>query len=110
MAAMTKEEFVQHVKSDTLPMYRLAYSILQNSAAAEEVSFPLAEKYEFSIMTRVASDSEQDFSKKALVQRMEEKTNVTVDYKTIPEEQFDDKYKLALSKSDMPDVVTKMYI
>lgn len=36
-----------------------------NSAAAEEVSFPLAEKYEFSIMTRVASDSEQDFSKKA---------------------------------------------
>lgn len=35
---------------------------------------------------------------------------MTVDYKTIPEEQFDDKYKLALSKSDMPDVVTKMYI
>lgn len=27
----SKEEFVQHVKSDTLPMYRLAYSILQNS-------------------------------------------------------------------------------
>ena len=85
-------------------------NVAANSAAAEEVSFPLAEKYEFSIMTRVASDSEQDFSKKALVQRMEEKTNVTVDYKTIPEEQFDDKYKLALSKSDMPDVVTKMYI
>ena len=33
---MTKEEFVQHVKSDTLPMYRLAYSILQNSADAED--------------------------------------------------------------------------
>ena len=32
MAVMTKEEFAQHVKSDTLPMYRLAYSILQNSA------------------------------------------------------------------------------
>lgn len=31
MAVMTKEEFAQHVKSDTLPMYRLAYSILQNS-------------------------------------------------------------------------------
>ena len=29
---MTKEEFVQHAKSDTLPMYRLTYSILQNSA------------------------------------------------------------------------------
>ena len=35
---------------------------------------------------------------------------VTAEYKAIPEEQFDDKYKLALSKSDMPDVVTKMYI
>ena len=33
---MTKEEFAQHVKSDTLPMYRLAYSILQNSADAED--------------------------------------------------------------------------
>ena len=32
MAVMTKEEFAQHVKSDTLPMYRLAYSILKNSA------------------------------------------------------------------------------
>lgn len=79
-------------------------------AAAEEVSFPLVDNYKFSIMTRVASDSEQDFSKKALVQRMEEATNVTAEYKAIPEEQFDDKYKLALSKSDMPDVVTKMYI
>ena len=36
MAVMTKEEFAQHVKSDTLPMYRLAYSILKNSADAED--------------------------------------------------------------------------
>ncbi len=79
-------------------------------AAAEEVTFPLAEKYEFSIMTRVPSDSEQDFSKKALVQRMQEATNVIAKYQSIPDEQFNDKFKLALSKSDMPDVVTKMYI
>ena len=38
MAVMTKEEFAQHVKSDTLPMYRLAYSILQNSADAEDAA------------------------------------------------------------------------
>ncbi|SHO43804.1 extracellular solute-binding protein [Anaerocolumna xylanovorans] len=79
-------------------------------AAAEEVTFPLTESYKFSIMTRVASDSEQDFSKKALVQRMQEATNVTADYQAIPDEQFNDKFKLALSKKDMPDVVTKMYI
>ena len=81
-----------------------------SEAQAEEVAFPLEENYEFSMMTRAASDSEQDFSKKALVQRMEDATNVTVDWQVIPDEQFDDKFKLALSKSDMPDVVTKMYI
>ena len=79
-------------------------------ASAEEITFPLEESYSFSIMTRAEVDSEQDFSKKALVQRMEEKTNVVVDYQTVPADQFDDKYKLALSKKDMPDVVTKMYI
>lgn len=78
--------------------------------SAGAVAFPLSENYQFTLMTRVSSDSEQDFSKKALVQRMEEKTNVTVNYNAIPDEQFDEKYKLALSKSDMPDVVTKMYI
>lgn len=78
--------------------------------AGSGVTFPLAENYEFTIMTRVGSDSEQDFSKKALVQRMQEKTNVTAIYNAIPDEQFNDKYKLALSKSDMPDVVTKLYI
>ena len=47
MAVMTKEEFVQHVKSDTLPMYRLAYSILQNSADAEDaVSEAIVHAYE----------------------------------------------------------------
>ena len=79
-------------------------------ASDSGVTFPLAENYEFTIMTRVGSDSEQDFSKKALVQRMQEKTNVTAIYNAIPDEQFNDKYKLALSKSDMPDVVTKLYI
>lgn len=74
------------------------------------VTFPLEKGYEFSMMTRAASDSVQDFSQKALVQRMQEKTNVTVDYQVIPDEQFDEKYKLALSKKNMPDVVTKMYI
>ena len=47
MAVMTKEEFAQHVKSDTLPMYRLAYSILQNSADAEDaVSEAIVHAYE----------------------------------------------------------------
>ncbi len=88
-------------------------SVNASSASTEapsEVTFPLDTPYEFTIMTRVESDSEQDFSKKALVQRMNEKTNCNAIYQAIPDEQFNDKYKLALSKSNMPDVVTKMYI
>ena len=81
-----------------------------SGGTAEAVTFPLKDNYSFTIMTRVASDSEQDFSKKALVQRMNEKTNCTATYEAIPDEQFNDKFKLALSKSNMPDVVTKMYI
>jgi putative aldouronate transport system substrate-binding protein len=81
-----------------------------SGGSAQAVTFPLDKPYEFTIMTRVESDSEQDFSKKALVQRMNEKTNCKANYQAIPDEQFNDKYKLALSKSGMPDVVTKMYI
>ena len=72
------------------------------SADGSGVTFPLDDSYSFSIMTRAETDSEQDFSKKALVQRMEAATNVQVDYQTIPADQFDEKYKLALSKKDMP--------
>lgn len=80
------------------------------SASESGITFPLEESYSFSIMTRAENDSEQDFSKKALVQRMEAATNVQVDYQTIPADQFDEKSKLALSKKGMPDVITKMYI
>ena len=41
------------------------------SASESGITFPLEESYSFSIMTRAENDSEQDFSKKALVQRME---------------------------------------
>ena len=56
---MTKEEFAQHVKSDTLPMYRLAYSILQNSADAEDaVSEAIVHAYEGDVSIRCAAVAE----------------------------------------------------
>ena len=59
MAVMTKEEFAQHVKSDTLPMYRLAYSILQNSADAEDaVSEAIVHAYEGDVSIRCAAVAE----------------------------------------------------
>ena len=36
MSVMTKEEFVREVRGYTLHMYRLAYSILNNSTDAED--------------------------------------------------------------------------
>ena len=51
----------------------LAASLGSVASASESggITFPLEESYSFSIMTRAETDSEQDFSKKALVQRME---------------------------------------
>ena len=99
-------------KMTALCMAAMLAASLGSVASASEsgITFPLEESYSFSIMTRAENDSEQDFSKKALVQRMEAATNVQVDYQTIPADQFDEKSKLALSKKGMPDVITKMYI
>lgn len=97
-------------KMTALCMAAMLAASLGSVASASEsgITFPLEESYSFSIMTRAENDSEQDFSKKALVQRMEAATNVQVDYQTIPADQFDEKSKLALSKKGMPDVITKM--
>ena len=86
-------------KMTALCMAAMLAASLGSVASASEsgITFPLEESYSFSIMTRAENDSEQDFSKKALVQRMEAATNVQVDYQTIPSDQFDEKYKLALS-------------
>lgn len=83
---------------------------VQKRVDADSVSFPLEEKASFTMLTRTPSDSEQDFSKKYIVQELEKETNVTVDFDVIPDNQFDDKLNLILSKKDLPDVVTKMYM
>lgn len=47
MADMTKEEFLQHIRTYTLNMYRLAFSILRNDADAEDaVSEAVLHAYE----------------------------------------------------------------
>ena len=47
MSVMTKEEFVREVRGYTLHMYRLAYSILNNSMDAEDaVSEAVLHAYE----------------------------------------------------------------
>ena len=47
MSVMTKEEFVREVRGYTLHMYRLAYSILNNSTDAEDaVSEAVLHAYE----------------------------------------------------------------
>ena len=85
-------------------------SAQSKAVSADGVTFPLEETVTFSIMTRAPSDTEQDFTKKKIIQRLQEATNIKIDWQVIPDEQFDEKYKLALSKSSMPDVITKMYI
>lgn len=77
MAVMTKEEFAQHVKSDTLPMYRLAYSILQNGADAEDaVSEAIVHAYE-KLDTLKKADSFRNGSYRSLPTRRKRSTGTT---------------------------------
>ncbi|MBO0994918.1 extracellular solute-binding protein [Bacillus sp. SD088] len=80
------------------------------SVDASDISFPLEKTETLNILTHAGSDSPQDFNEKILVQRIEEETNVHIDWTVYPSEQWGEKMKLALSKSDLPDVVTNMYI
>ena len=61
MSVMTKEEFVREVRGYTLHMYRLAYSILNNSTDAEDA---VSEAFGYSMIIKssfkfgqIASDS-----------------------------------------------------
>ncbi|WP_018751993.1 extracellular solute-binding protein [Paenibacillus sanguinis] len=85
---------------------------ITNSALqdASDIKFPLENTETIRILTHASADSPKDFNEKRLVQRLEEETNVRVKWTVYPDEQWGEKMRLALSKSNLPDVVTNMYI
>ena len=69
-------------------------------------TFPLSEKETIRGMTSYPSNTESDPNKRAIFERLEKATNVHVDWKSIPSDQWTDKISLQMSNySTLPDFV-----
>ena len=70
----------------------------------EEVTFPLKEKKELSFITSAPATTTQDPNERLIFQRLEEQTNVYIDWTCFVSDQFADKKNLALAQfGNLPD-------
>lgn len=65
-----------------------------------ELAFPLAEKVSLKGMTGYPASTESDPNKRTIFERLEEKTNVHIDWTAIPFDQWGDKISLQMSNID----------
>lgn len=71
---------------------------------AAEVAFPLAEEKELSFITLASADSTQEPNERIIFQRMEEQTNVKINWTCYVQDQFADKRNLAMANAkSLPD-------
>ena len=71
---------------------------------AQAVAFPLAEKAELSFITNAPARTTQDPNEKTIFKRLEEETNVHIDWTCFVKDQFPDKKNLALAQfGNLPD-------
>ncbi len=70
----------------------------------EDVTFPLKETKELSFITSAPATTTQEPNEKLIFQRLEEQTNVHIDWTCFVEDQFADKKNLALAQfGNLPD-------
>ncbi|MGL6201641.1 MAG: ABC transporter substrate-binding protein [Lachnospiraceae bacterium] len=70
----------------------------------EEVEFPLKEKKELSFITSAPATTTQDPNERLIFKRLEEQTNVHIDWTCFVDDQFADKKNLALAQfGNLPD-------
>ena len=81
----------------------------KNSAAASvdaaSASFPLSETVTFTALTHEPSFAGQEINDRLIAQRLEEATNVHIDWTVYVDDQFGEKKQLALAKKELPDMV-----
>jgi len=74
---------------------------------AEGYTFPLAEKAEISGLTRFPANTESDPNNRTIYKRLEEKTNVHVNWKAIQADQWGDKIALELANiKTLPEFIS----
>ena len=81
----------------------------KNDAAAKvdaaTASFPLQETVTFTALTHEPSFAGQEINDRLIAQRLEEATNVHIDWTVYVDDQFGEKQQLALAKKELPDMV-----
>ena len=76
-------------------------------AAPESYTFPLAEKVEISGLTRFPANTESEPNNRTIYKRLEEKTNVHVNWKAIQSDQWGDKIALELANiKTLPEFIS----
>lgn len=71
-----------------------------------DIEFPLTEAATLSILTSAEATSTQNPAEKAIYQRIQEQTNVNVEWTCYVKDQFIDKRNLVLAKGDgLPDII-----
>lgn len=76
-------------------------------AAPESYTFPLAEKVEISGLTRFPANTESEPNNRTIYKRLEEKTNVHVNWKAIQSDQWGDKIALEMANiKTLPEFIS----
>ena len=82
----------------------VAQADIDPDTPVSEVTFPLEETRELSFITNAPARTEQDPNKRIIFQRLEEQTNVHIDWTCFVSDQFADKKNLALAQfGALPD-------
>lgn len=80
--------------------------VTQAVQESKGIEFPLAEAATLSILTSAEATSTQNPAEKVIYQRIQEQTNVNVDWTCYVKDQFIDKRNLVLAKGDgLPDII-----
>lgn len=80
--------------------------VTQAVQESKDIVFPLAETATLSILTSAEATSTQNPDEKVIYQRIQEETNVDVDWTCYVKDQFIDKRNLVFSKGDgLPDII-----
>ena len=77
---------------------------LDENGNVREINFPLEETAELSFITSAPANSTQNPNEREIFKRLEEQTNVHVEWTCFVEDQFNDKKNLAMSQAkSLPD-------
>lgn len=78
----------------------------EETKSLTDVSFPLSEEATLKMLTHAPAISTQNPAERLIFKRLQEETNVKIDWTCYVDDQYGDKRNLALSKKDtLPDVV-----